>query len=262
MRVKVKDIQVNYELSGKAGAPVVMLSHSLGSSLVMWEPQMRALDPDYQVLRYDTRGHGSTDAPTGAYTLEQLGEDAIGLVDALSIDVAHWVGLSLGGMIGQYLALNQPHRLRSLVLCDTAADLPKEGQAMRQERIETARNKGMQALLQPTLERWFTPLYLKQDSQEVTLIRNQFLATPVAGYIGCSEAIKGLNYLGRLSEIKIPTLIIVGEEDPGTPVAASEAMHKRIPDSKLVVLPAAAHLSNVEQADAFNRTVLDFLREH
>ncbi len=262
MKMKVRDIQVNYELSGKTGASVVVLSHSLGSSLVMWEPQMRALEPSYQVLRYDIRGHGSTDAPAGPYTLEQLGEDAIGLVDTLSRDAVHWVGLSLGGMIGQCLALNQPHRFRSLVLCDTAAIMPKDGEAMRQERIETARNKGMQALLQPTLERWFTPPFLKQNSQEVTLIRNQFLATPVAGYIGCSEAIKGLNYLDRLCEIKIPTLIIVGEDDPGTPVAASKAMHERIPDSKLVVLPSAAHLSNVEQADAFNRTVLDFLREH
>jgi len=262
MKAKVKGEQINYELSGKAGAAVVMLSHSLGSSLVMWEPQMRALEPDYQVLRYDIRGHGSTDAPTGPYTLEQLGEDAIGLVDALSIDGVHWVGLSLGGMIGQYLALNQPHRLRSLVLCDTTAIIPKEGQTVRQERIETARNKGMQALLQPTLERWFTPPFMKQNSQELILIRNQFLATPVAGYIGCSEAIKGLNYLDRLCEIKVPTLIIVGEEDPGTPVATAEAMHTRIPDSKLVVLPSAAHLSNVEQADAFNRTVLDFLKEH
>jgi 3-oxoadipate enol-lactonase len=165
-------------------------------------------------------------------------------------------------MIGQYLALNQPHRLRSLVLCDTAAVMPKESQAVRQERIETARNKGMQALLQPTLERWFTPPFLKQNSREVTLIRNQFLATPVAGYIGCSEAIKELNYLDRLCEIKIPTLIIVGEDDPGTPVAASKAMHERIPDSKLVVLPSAAHLSNVERAEAFNSTVVDFLREH
>ena len=262
MRIKVKGIQINYELSGKAGAAVVMLSHSLGSSLVMWEPQMRAIEPHYRVLRYDTRGHGSTDGPTGPYTLEQLGEDAIGLVDALSIDVVHWVGLSLGGMVGQYLALNQPHRLRGLVLCDTAAIMPKEGQAMRQERIETARNKGMQALLQPTLERWFTPPFLKQNSQEVTLIRNQFLATPVEGYIGCIEAIKGLNYLDRLREIKTPTLIIVGEDDLGTPVTTSKAMQKRIPDSKLVVLPAAAHLSNVEQADAFNSTIPDFLKEH
>jgi len=262
MRVTVRDIQVNYELSGKAGAAVVMLSHSLSSSLVMWEPQIEALEPHYQVLRYDTRGHGSTDAPTGSYTFEQLGEDAIGLVNALNIDGVHWVGLSLGGMIGQYLALNQPHRLRSLVLCDTTAAIPKEGQVARQERIETARNKGMQALLQPTLERWFTPPFVEQDSQEVTRIRNQLLATPVAGYIGCSEAIKGLNYLDRLGEIKIPTLIIVGENDPGTPVDASEAMHRRIPDSKLVVLSSAAHLSNVEQADAFNRTLLDFLREH
>jgi 3-oxoadipate enol-lactonase len=262
MRVSVKGIQINYELSGKAGGAVVMLSHSLSSGLVMWEPQMRALEPHYQVLRYDTRGHGGTDVPTGPYTFEQLGEDAIGLVDALSIDAVHWVGLSLGGMIGQYLALNRPHRLRSLVLCDTAAIMPKEGQAVRQERIETARGKGIQALLQPTLERWFTPPFLKQNSQEVTLIRDQFLATPVNGYIGCMEAIKGLNYLDRLREIKIPTLIIVGEDDPGTPVASSKAMHERIPDSKLVVLPSAAHLSNVEQADAFNRTVLDFLKEH
>jgi len=262
MLIKVNDIQMNHEVSGKEGAPVVMLSHSLGSSLVMWKPQMRALEPHYQVLRYDTRGHGGTDAPTGPYTLEQLGEDAIGLVDALGIEVVHWVGLSLGGMIGQYFALNQPHRLRSLVLCDTAAFMPKDGQAMRQERIETARSKGMQALLEPTLERWFTPPFVKQDPREVTLIRNQFLATPVAGYIGCSEAIKGLNYLDRLSEIKIPTLIIVGEDDPGTPVATSKAMHERIPDSKLVVLPSAAHLSNVEQADAFNTALLDFLSEH
>jgi 3-oxoadipate enol-lactonase len=120
----------------------------------------------------------------------------------------------------------------------------------------------MQALLQPTLERWFTPPFVKQDSKEVTRIRNQFLATPVAGYIGCSEAIKGLNSLDRLGEIEIPTLIIVGEDDPGTPVDTSEAMHRRIPDSRLVVLPSAAHLSNVEQADAFNRTLLDFLQEH
>jgi 3-oxoadipate enol-lactonase len=117
-------------------------------------------------------------------------------------------------------------------------------------------------MLPKSLERWFTPPFLKQNPQEVALIRNQFLATPVAGDIGCSEAINGLNYLDRLCEIKTPTLIIVGEDDPGTPVAASKAMHKRIPDSKLVVLPSAAHLSNVEQTDAFNRTVLDFLREH
>ncbi len=238
-----------------------MLSHSLGSSLVMWNPQMRSLEPHYQVLRYDTRGHGGSDAPPGAYTLEILGDDAISLLDVLSIDVVHFVGLSMGGMIGQCLALNYPDRLKSLALCDTAALLPEEAQPIWQERIYTAREKGMQALVDSTLERWFTATYREQSPPEVELIRQQFLATPVAGYIGCSEAIRGLNYLERLSEIRIPTLIMVGEMDPGTPVAASEVMHQRITDSKLVVLPSAAHLSNVEQSEAFNLALRSFLQE-
>ncbi len=261
MKVKANDIHVNYKMTGKEGAPVVMLSHSLGSSLVMWNPQTEALEPHYRVLRYDIRGHGRSDAPAGAYTLDQLGDDAIGLLDALAIELVHWVGLSLGGMIGQCLALNHADRLQSLVLCDTAAIIPKDTQPMRSERINTARKKGMEALVQSTLERWFTPPYLSQNPPEVELIREHFLATPVAGYTGCSEAILGLNYLERLPEIKIPTMIIVGEEDLGTPVAASEAMHKRISNSRLVVLPSAAHLSNIEQAEAFNSVLLRFLED-
>ncbi len=237
------------------------LSHSLGSSLAMWDPQMEPLEPHYQVLRYDTRGHGGSDAPAEAYTLDQLGEDAVGLLDALRIGVVHWVGLSMGGMIGQCLALNHADRLKSLALCDTAAIIPWEAQPVWQERIDTARSRGMQALVQSTLERWFTPAYLSQESQGVALIRKHFLATPVTGYIGCSEAIRGLNYLERLSQVKIPTLIIVGEGDPGTPVAASEAMHERIPGSRLVILRSAAHLSNVEQPGAFNAALMRFLEE-
>jgi 3-oxoadipate enol-lactonase len=260
MKVKANGIQMNYQLTGAKGAPVVMLSHSLGSSLAMWDPQMKALEPHYTVLRYDIRGHGSTDAPSGAYTLDQLAEDAICLMDALGIKMVHWVGLSLGGMIGQCLALKHGHRIQSLVLCDTAASIPPETLPMRQERINIAREKGMEALLRPTLERWFTPSYLAKNPPELDLIRKQFLATPVSGYIGCSQAILGLNYLERLSEIKVPTLIIVGEEDPGTPVEASRAMHERIRNCRLRVLPSASHLSNVEQAEAFNSALLSFLQ--
>jgi 3-oxoadipate enol-lactonase len=191
-----------------------------------------------------------------------LGDDAVGLLDKLGIGVVHWVGLSMGGMIGQRLALNYPERLLSLALCDTAAIMPKEAQPIWRERIDVARQKGMQALAQSTLERWFTPPYLGQNPPAVELIRKHFLTTPVTGYIGCSEAIRGLNDLERLSELTTPTLIIVGEEDPGTPVAASEAMHERIRDSRLVVLPSAAHLSNVEQPDAFNSALIEFLKEH
>jgi 3-oxoadipate enol-lactonase len=191
--------------------------------------------------------------------LEQLGEDAVGLLDALHIQAVHWVGLSMGGMIGQYLALNHANRLLSLVLCDTAAAIPEEANAMRNDRIQIAREKGMEALVEPTMDRWFTPAYREQNPHQVEVIRKQFLATPVGGYIGCSEAIGGLNYLERLPEIRTSTLIIVGEDDPGTPVELSEAIHERIPGSRMVVLPSAAHLSNVEQAEAFNRALLDFL---
>jgi 3-oxoadipate enol-lactonase len=261
MRIEANGIKTNYELSGKGGAAHVMLSHSLGSSLVMWDPQLEVLEPHYQVLRYDTRGHGGSDAPSGAYTLEMLGEDALGLLDALGIDKVHFVGLSMGGMIGQYLALNHANRLEDLVLCDTAAILPEEAQPIWQERIQLAREKGLDALVDETLERWFTPTFLGQNPPEVEPIRQQFLATPMNGYIGCSEAIRGLNYLERLSEIKIPTLIMVGEEDPGTPVAAGEAMQQRIAGSALVVLPSAAHLSNVEQAEAYNTALMNFLQQ-
>lgn len=262
MKLKANDIEINCEVSGKQDAPVVVMSHSLGSSLAMWNPQMEALESHFRVLRYDLRGHGGSNAPPGAYTLEQLGEDAVCLLDALRIQVAHWVGLSIGGMIGQYLALNHADRLRSLVLCDTAAALPEDAQAMRQQRIGIAREQGMEPLVEPTLERWFTAAFLRRNPPQVELIRRQFLTTPTAGYIGCSEAIGNLNYLKRLFEIKIPTLIIVGEEDPATPVTASEAIHERIPGSRLVVLPSAAHLSNVEQPEAFNRALIDFLLDH
>jgi len=259
MQVNANGILIHYELSGGKDLPVVMLSHSLACSLVMWEPQMDLLRPRFRVLRYDTRGHGGTDAPEGAYTLEGLAEDALSLLDALDIASVHFVGLSMGGMIGQCLALNHAHRLQSLTLCDTAARIPEEAQPVWDERIAAAEKDGMQALAPQTLERWFTPAYREQNPLPVERIRRQILATPVAGFIGCSEAIRRLDYLERLPRIALPTLIIVGKDDPGTPVEASEAMHARIKESSLVVLPDAAHLSNIEQAARFNAALIDFL---
>ena len=142
MQIQANGIQMNFELTGKKGAPVVALSHSLGSGLVMWDPQMAGLEQDYQVLRYDTRGHGKSEAPAGAYTLQKLGEDAIELLGVLDIDKVHWVGLSMGGMIGQCLALDHAARLQSLVLCDTAATIPREAQPIWQERIDAVSKKG------------------------------------------------------------------------------------------------------------------------
>jgi 3-oxoadipate enol-lactonase len=261
MKIKANGITMNYEMLGSENAPVVVFSHSLGSSISMWDPQINLLTPHFRVLLYDTRGHGGTDVPSGAYTMAQLEEDAICLIDELGIDVFHWVGLSMGGMIGQGMALKHPERLTSLALCDTTAFVPEDSGPIWQERIDTARSKGMEALCDETMERWFTKPFLDQDPPAVEMIRKQFLATPPQGFIGCSEAIRKLNYIDRLKEIKAPTLIMVGENDMGTPVEASEAMHERIPNSRLEVLSSAAHLSNIEQSEIFNKNLLDFLIE-
>ncbi len=260
MLIKANGIQMNYELSGKKKASVVILSHSLGCSLGMWDPQMDALGPHFQVLRYDIRGHGRSEAPPGPYTPELLAKDAIALLDALGIDKVHWVGLSMGGMIGQAVALNHPDRLKSLALCDTTAVIPPEAQPLWQERIDAVRRKGIESQMEPTMERYFTPSFLKSNPPMLGVIRKQFLATPAEGYLGCVEAIRRLNYLDRLSEIKIPTLIMVGEDDPGTPVSASQAIHKKISNSKLVIIQSARHLPNVEQSEVFNTNLLTFLK--
>jgi 3-oxoadipate enol-lactonase len=236
-----------------------MLSHSLGSDLRMWDPQLAVLESRFRVLRYDTRGHGGSDVPEGAYTLEQLVADAVGLLDALSIPAAHFVGLSMGGMIAQGFALSHPERLNQLVLCDTSAFMPAEAQPIIQDRIDTARREGLGALVDSTLARWFTAGYLRRKGPGVDLIRGILQSSPATGYIGCTEAIRRLNYLNDLARIERSTLIMVGEEDPGTPVAAARAIHERIGGSRLVILPSASHLCNIEQAPLFNSTLAAFL---
>ena len=260
MLINANGIQINYELSGKEDAAVVVLSHSLGSSMVMWNPQLEALEPHFRVLRCDMRGHGDSEATEGDYTLDLLAADVIGLLDVLKIEKVHFVGLSIGGMIGQCLAINYADRFQSLTLCDTSPLLPEDAKPLFLERMDLARTQGMPALVEGTMERWFTPPYRAKNPPAIDLIRNQFLATSVIGFNGCSAAIMGLNYLDRLADIKLPTLIMVGEDDPGTPVEASETIHSLIRSSKLVVLPSAAHLSNIEQSAAFNSHLLSFLQ--
>lgn len=261
MKITVNNTKMNYEITGKKDSPVVMLSHSLGTDMDMWEPQLTAIESYFRVLRYDTRGHGQSEAPGGKYTLELLADDVIGLLNELEIEKIHWVGISMGGMIGQCLALQHPEKIISLSLCDTAAIMPPETQPVWQERIDTARDKGLPALAQSTMERWFTPDYHKQNPPAVDRIRKQFEATPVNGFIGCSEAIRRLDYVDQLSRINLSTLIMVGKDDPGTPVEASKEIHDRIAGSRMIVIPKAAHLSNIEQADFFNDNLIGFLKQ-
>jgi len=259
MQIDANGNTVYYELTGAVGRPVVMLSQSLACSSAMWRPQQAALEADYRVLAYDTRGHGRSGAPGGAYDFDLLGDDAVALMDALGIESVHWCGLSMGGMIGQNLGLRHAGRVKSLTLCDTSSRIPAEMRPIWRQRIETAEREGMAPLVDSTLERWFTPPYLAANGPEVDQVRQLVLNTPPAGYIGCCHAISELDYTDRLAEIDKPTLVIVGADDPATPVAAAEVIQAGIPGAKLVVIPSASHISNIEQAAAFNLALTEFL---
>lgn len=259
MKIHANGIDVHYLLEGPDSAPVILFSHSLATHLDTWAPQAKALADDYRVLRYDTRGHGDTDTPPGPYTFNLLAEDAVRLLDALRIDKAHWVGISLGGMIGQAFALAYPDRLLSLSLCDTASELPADAHSVWNERIATATTQGMEPLVEPTIERWFSPGFIEREPQTVEVIREMIRATSVLGYVGCSQAIMQLDFTEQLAEIRVPTAIIVGEDDPGTPVSASQLIHEKISGSELIILPEAFHLSNLEKADEFNRALRSFV---
>ena len=257
MKIKANDIEINYETAGSG--PWVTLSHSLGCDLHMWDEQMDALTRDYRVLRFDTRGHGASSAPDGAYTLEQMADDVHGLLAALNIKQTHWVGLSMGGMIGQTYALRYPGVFKSMVLADTTCRYPADAAPAWIDRIKTVETGGMQAIVDTMLERWFTEPYRKSHVQVMDRIDSSIRATPVAGFAGCCHAIPKINLTERLKEIDCPTLVIVGEQDPGTPVAMAREIHEAMPGSELVIIPSAAHLSNVEQQHAFNAALLGFL---
>jgi 3-oxoadipate enol-lactonase len=259
MKITVNGIATHYRLDGPAGAPVVTLSHSLAAHLGMWEPQLGALTARWRVLAYDTRGHGGTEAPAGPYTLDQLADDALALLDAAGVQQTHWVGLSMGGMIGQTLALRAPHRLASLVLADTSSRVPPEARPLWKERIDTAGSKGMEPLVEPTIARWFTAPFIAMGHEVVDRVRDMIRGTDPRGYAGCCAAISMLDLTDRLSAIKLPALVIVGEQDQGTPVAASRVIHERIAGSTLTIIPSASHLSNMEQPEAFTTALVQFL---
>jgi len=259
MRISANGIGMNYTLEGPTAAPVVTLSHSLATTLHMWDGQVSALAERYRVLRYDTRGHGGTDAPGGPYTLELLAEDARALFRALGIPRTHFVGLSMGGMIGQVLAIQSPELLQSLALCDTSSRVPPEARTMWEERVRVAEAQGMEPHVETTLARWFTAPFRERHPERVAPVAAMIRATKPAGFAGCCQAIKMLDLTDRIAAITTPTLIIVGAEDAGTPVAASRTIHERIRGSELVILPSASHLSNIEQQEAFNRALLGFL---
>lgn len=257
MKIKANGIDIRYALSGSG--PVVMFAHALGSDLSIWDAQNSVLAGRFTVLRHDLRGHGETQATPGAYSFELLADDALALLDALKIEKASFVGISLGGMVGQALALRAPRRLEKLVLADTTAAYPPEARALWPERIRQIGAAGLEPLVAPTLERWFTAPFRAAHPETVARIGGLIRDTPPAGYLGCCHAIAGLDFGARLGRIETPTLVLVGEQDAGTPPALARALAAGIPGARLEIIPGAAHLSNIEQAETFNRLLLDFL---
>ena len=257
MKIKTNGIETNYTIEGEG--PWLAMSHSIACNLSMWDEQAKLLARKYKVLRYDTRGHGASSALPGPYTLEQMADDVKALFDALGIRRAHWVGLSMGGMIGQTFALKYPGVFQSMVLADTSSRLPPNAGELWGERVRIAREQGMEPLVEPTLARWFTEPYRKSHKDVVDRIARDIRSTPPAGYAGACEAIMKLDLLDRLKEIECPTLVIVGENDPGTPPEMARRIHENLRGSRLVIIPSAAHLSNIEQPEAFNKALISFL---
>jgi 3-oxoadipate enol-lactonase len=250
-------IGINCAVEG-SGPPLVLI-HALGLDHRQWRRQVADFARYREVFAYDLRGHGQSDKPSGPYTLEQMADDLNGLLVGWGIRRAQILGLSLGGMVAQTFALDYPEMVSSLVLADTTSEYPPEARRMFDERARLIKIGGMDDLVESTLDRWFTPDYRRTDAATVDEIRQILRAADPTGYAACCEAIARIDLTARLARIQAPTLVIVGAEDPGTPVTAAQRLHDAIPDSRLTVISGASHLSNVSHAAEFNAAVREFL---
>ena len=254
----VNDTTLHYRFDGPEDAPVIVISNSLASNLTMWNHQIDTLlGLGFRVLRYDSRGHGQSGVTAGPYSIEMLTADAVGLLDALDIERASFMGCSKGGMVGQMAGTRHGDRFDKLVLCSTSAYMG--GGDVWAARIEAVTNGGMAAVVDASIDRWFTRPGQERLPGDIARVREMILATPPEGFIACAHAIAAMDQRESIRAIDRPTLVVVGENDPGTPPSAAELIHQRIAGSKLVVLADSAHFCNVEQAGTFNAALEEFL---
>jgi 3-oxoadipate enol-lactonase len=260
MKIKANGISINCVVEGHEGAPWLIFSNSIASTLSMWDEQAAALSRDYKILRYDSRGHGGTDAPDGAYSFAMLENDVIGLMNHFSISRASFIGLSLGGMTGLGLAINHPMRLERLIACACRADAPGPYQEAWRQRIAQINEKGLESLVEPTVQRWFTSGFMTANPAAIDKVRGMIRSTPAQGYIGCGHALIGLDYLSRVPDIKTPTLFVAGKQDQGAPPEVMKAMHDALPGSHFAELDPAGHILNIENPKGWTDAVVPFLK--
>ncbi|WP_425104774.1 alpha/beta fold hydrolase [Ancylobacter sp.] len=253
------DAEIAVRIDGATHLPWIVLSNSLAADLSMWDDQIPFLTRSYRVLRYDTRGHGKSSAPAGPYSFDILIGDLVAVMDHFGIKQADILGLSMGGMTALGLGLRYPERVGRLICADARADAPPPFVAGWDQRIAAVEAGGMAAILSGTLERWFTAATRETRPEVVDRAARMVLSTSPVGYIGCANALKGLDYLRHLKRMAPPTLYLVGAEDGAAPADAMRQMAAETPRGRFDMLPAAAHIANMEDVAGFNRAVGDFL---
>jgi 3-oxoadipate enol-lactonase len=246
--------------NGKAPRHTVVLSHALGCDLTMWDSLATLLAEDCRVIAYDHRGHGGSDAPPGPYAMAELADDAARLIGELDAGPVVWIGLSMGGMVGQELALRHPALVSALVAANTTSGYPDEARDMWRQRAQTVQAHGMAAIAEAVMGRYFHAGFRSDHAAVVERFRRRLLATDAEGYAACCAAVGGMDTTARLSALKLPTLVIAGELDAGTPPAMAQTIAERIPDAVLRLIPQASHISAIEQPQVFAQLVEDFLR--
>jgi 3-oxoadipate enol-lactonase len=257
MKVKVNGIAINYQIDGPDSAPWLVFSNSLATTTAMWDDQAAALKDSFRVLRYDQRGHGGTDAPAGRYPFDTLLDDALGLLDALSIRKAHFAGLSMGGATALGLAERHPDRFGRIIVCDSPCQSTPQSSQQWEERIAIAKEKGMEALVEVTVGRWFPPETVAKNPPHLDKVRAMIRATPVNGFIGCAAALADHDYAAAVATVKSPVLFLVGEKD--APAPAMRKLNEKLPGSRYVELPGAGHISNMDRPAEFTKAIRDFL---
>lgn len=252
-----QDAEINYQTFGDAAKPALVFSNSLGTNFKMWQPQIDHFQQDFFVICYDTRGHGASSAPQGPYTLDQLGQDVVNLLDHLNIEKAAFCGISMGGLTGQWLAINKPERFSHVVVCNTAAKIGQE-QAWH-DRAALVREQGLTPIASTAAGRWFTEPFIQSNAATVTTLSNDLGAGSPEGYASCCEALAKADVREQLKDIQVPVFIVAGQQDPVTTVADGEFMQQRIANAELFEINAS-HISNIEQPEAFNQAVQAFIQ--
>lgn len=255
----INGFDCSFALEGNGDRPVVVLSHPLATSMDIWGYQLPLLRSRFRVLLYDIRGHGRSVSPGDNYTLEALAEDVAQLLDYLDIRQAAFVGLSIGGMIGQLFALEYPEKVSALVLCSTGSRMEAQGKANLEQWVQSALIEGMKSQVEARIQRWLSPNFIAAAPAVVGWVSDLIRSTSVGGFVGCCRAIQGLNVTQQLNQIRTRTLLIPGELDQGFPPSVSQVIQQQIAGSELKLLPGAAHLGNVERAHAFNEILVEFL---